>query len=255
MAFLELHCYSRALVHQVEIHVLLPQRRPWQPPLEGPRRTLYLLHGMGDDHTSWMRQTALERYIEGMNLTVVIPGAMHGAWTDIAEEGPKVWEFVSEELPELMESLLGIRPDRETTYAAGMSMGGYGALKLGFRCPERFKAVASMSAAPISRAMARAQVKQQENPEIMAIIRHAFGEDIRLEDDIFQLAKNCAGPKPAVYLACGAEDHFYPLNQGLLEHLDALGYQTVWRENPGQAHTWGYWDMCLPEMLAWVMEK
>lgn len=253
MAFLELHCYSKALIHQVAMNVLLPQHHPWQPPLEGPRRTLYLLHGLGDDHTGWMRLTSLERYLEGKNIAVIMPSTMRGFWTDMAGNGPKYWEFVSEELPELMESLLGIRPDGETTYAAGMSMGGYGALKLGLRHPERFKAVAAMSAAPMGQVMAEAQLKQKDNEEIMTLITRVFGESVQPEDDVFKLAQGCAGIKPKVYLTIGAGDFLYPLNRALQGHLERLGFDVTWRELPGEAHTWRFWDLCLPETIEWLM--
>lgn len=253
MAFLELHCYSKALVHQVAMNILLPQHHPWQKPLEGPRRTLYLLHGLGDDHTGWMRLTSLERYLEEQNIAVIMPSTMRGFWTDMADQGPKYWEFVSEELPELMESLLGIKPDRETTFAAGMSMGGYGALKLGLRKPQSFKAVASLSGAPMSQIMADAQLKQQGNEDIAIMIRRVFGNTVAPENDVFALAAACTEPKPKVYLTCGADDFLYPLNRAYYEHLTRLGYDAVWREHPGEGHTWRYWDLCLPEVIAWLM--
>ncbi|MCL2031093.1 MAG: esterase family protein [Oscillospiraceae bacterium] len=253
MAFLELHCYSEALLHQVAMNVLLPQQHPWQKPLEGPRRTLYLLHGLGDDHTGWQRLTSLERYVEEQNIAVIMPSTMRGFWTDMADGGPRYWTFVSEELPALMESLLGIRPNRETTFAAGLSMGGYGALKLGFRCPERFRAVAALSAAPISRRMAKAQLKETDNEVIATMIRRVFGGELSPENDIFQLAEACREPRPDVYMAVGADDYLCPLNRELYRHIERQGYRVIWRETPGQAHTWKFWDLCLPKVIEWIM--
>ena len=256
MAFLELHCYSKALVHQVAINVLLPQWHPWQKPLEGPRRTLYLLHGMGDDHTGFQRRTSLERYLDEQNVAVIMPSTMRGFWTDMSGGGPRYWTFVSEELPELMESLLGVAPCRETTFAAGMSFGGYGALKLGFRRPERFRAVAAMSAAPMSAMLAKELPKQAENEELVALIRRVFGETIRPEDDIFKMAlaaQSLEGPKPDIYMCCGTDDFIYQSNQNLADYLKQLGRAVTWREHPGEKHTWQYWDQCLPEIIEWVM--
>jgi S-formylglutathione hydrolase FrmB len=254
MAFLELHCYSKALAHEVAVNILLPQHKfPWQKPLEGPRRTLYLLHGLSDDHTAWQRQTSLERYAEEHNIAIVMPSTMRGFWTDMTGNGPRYWTYVSEELPELMESLLGIKPCRETTFAAGQSMGGYGALKLGFRYPERFRGVAALSSAPISQVMAGAHLKQAENEEIVAMTRRVFGEEILPENDIFKLAAACQGPRPDILMTCGADDYLFPLNQALHQHIEKLGYDIIWREHPGQAHTWQFWDLCLPEFIEWAM--
>ena len=56
MAFLELKYYSPALGKQIAADVILPEKAA-----EGPFATLYLLHGMSDDHTIWQRRTSIER--------------------------------------------------------------------------------------------------------------------------------------------------------------------------------------------------
>ena len=256
MAFMELHCYSRALVHQVALNILLPQRHPWEPEYAEPRKTLYLLHGIGDDHTGWLRRTGLERYLDGKNIAVVMPGVNRSFYADMADGGPKYWEYVAHELPELMQQFFGLRPNRETTFAAGLSMGGYGALKLGFLQPERFKAVAALSAAPMSQAMeqAQAQMRQAENEELMQQIHRVFGSSILPQDDVFAMAHAAARApqKPALYFACGADDNLLPLNKALHEQTQALGFDTQWHEHAGYGHTWDYWDVVLPGVLAFI---
>ena len=55
------------------------------------------------------------------------------------------WEdFIADELPRAMAERYGTRTDREGLAVAGISMGGYGALKSAFRSPDRFVAVGAM---------------------------------------------------------------------------------------------------------------
>lgn len=71
--------------------------------------------------------------------------AERGFYTDMAE-GYRYWTMLSEELPQIVGNLFPISRRREDTFAAGLSMGGYGALKLALRCPDRFAgAVAPVS--------------------------------------------------------------------------------------------------------------
>ena len=105
---------------------------------------LYLLHGLSDDHTAWLRYTSIERYATARGLAVVMPAVHRSFYADEAH-GHAYWHFVSEELPAIVAAFFRLSERREDTFVAGLSMGGYGALKLGLHHPERFAAVASLS--------------------------------------------------------------------------------------------------------------
>src|SRR5687767_12589242 len=146
MAFFDCHFFSDTLAMTVSAHVLIPQESTRQIGLEsGPARSsypaLYLLHGLSDDHTIWLRRTSIERYAAAKNLAVIMPAVARSFYQDMVS-GPKYWTFVSEELPALIEQFFPISPEREDRFAAGLSMGGYGAFRLGLLKPERYSAVA-----------------------------------------------------------------------------------------------------------------
>src|SRR5919198_1713118 len=85
------------------MYILLPQR-PLAEAQKKPRkklRTLYLLHGHSDDHTAWQRWTSIERHVEGLNLAVVMP-AVHLSFYNDMVHGPAYWQFISEEVPALV---------------------------------------------------------------------------------------------------------------------------------------------------------
>src|SRR5213080_4930690 len=129
--------------------VLLPQRTTTQIGMAGggsdePPPVLYLLHGLSDDDTIWLRRTSIERYVAPLGLAVVMPQVHRSFYTDQASGG-NYWTFLSEELPELVGTLFRVSQRREDTFVAGLSMGGYGAVKWALRQPDRFAAAASLS--------------------------------------------------------------------------------------------------------------
>src|SRR5512147_42451 len=135
-----IHCnfFSQALGLSISMDVILPLR-PWSQGASaqaGRHPTLYLLHGMSDDHTIWQRRTSIERYVDPLGLAVVMPAVARSFYTDMYA-GPKYWTFISEELPEIARAFFPLSAAREDNYVAGLSMGGYGAFKLGLRQPER----------------------------------------------------------------------------------------------------------------------
>ncbi len=131
MALLTCDFFAESLGMGTSVTVVLPETtddhghtaRPPDPPL------LYLLHGLSDDHTSWLRWTSAVRYAEEAGLVLVMPAVARSFYADEAH-GHAYWEFVSEELPGVVGSFFGLSQDPGSTYVAGLSMGGYGALKL-----------------------------------------------------------------------------------------------------------------------------
>ena len=143
MAFLRVDFYSEALGSGTGMNVLLPEAAQGigfdASAGTGALPVLYLLHGLSDDHTAWMRRTSLERYAASRRLAVVMPCGGRSFYTNEAHGG-RYWDFISEELPRAVQSFFPVSRRREDTFAAGLSMGGYGALKLALRHPDRYAA-------------------------------------------------------------------------------------------------------------------
>lgn len=260
MAFFDFHFFSEALGLNCSAHVLVPQQTTRQIGMTGGERrekypTLYLLHGLSDDHTIWMRRTSIERYAAERNLAVVMPAVARSFYQDMAS-GPKYWTFVSEELPALCEQFFPLAAERTQRFAAGLSMGGYGALRLGLARPERYAAVACFSGAlDIARRLREAGregalVGKEEYTGI-------FGSELRGEGtdaDLYFLAQKLVasgGPRPALFLACGTEDRLLSEQRDFQQHLAQLGLVATCEEGPGD-HEWGYWDAQIRRALAWL---
>ena len=259
MAFLDFHFFSETLELTCAAHVLLPQPTVQQIGMTGgPARekypTLYLLHGLSDDHTIWMRRTSIERYATEHNIAVVMPAVARSFYQDMAC-GPKYWTFLSEELPALCRQYFPLSAAREDTFAAGLSMGGYGALRLGLAKPERFAAAASLSGA-----LDLARRLREASKPFARIDRHEWigimGPELKAPADanLWLLASKVASSpdlRPALYLACGTEDELLSETRTFRQHLDAVGLPPTYHESPG-AHEWGYWDAEIQRVLAWL---
>ena len=141
MAFCELKYHSKALGKALAADLILPQNDA-----PGPFAVFYLLHGLSDDHTIWQRRTSIERYVAEYPLIVVMPDSGRGFYCD-AQEGD-AWETaIIRDLVGYVDKLFQTRTGREGRCIGGLSMGGYGALKLALKFPDMFCSAVSHSGA------------------------------------------------------------------------------------------------------------
>ena len=252
MALIQCSFFSETLGISTEFNAILPQTTQKQigldgKEIEGETPVLYLLHGMSDDHTIWCRRTSIERYAAEYGIAVIMPAAERSCYRNCNIQ-QRYWDFVSEELPNLVQKFFRVASSRENTYVAGLSMGGYGAFKLAFNHPERFAAAASFSGSFENRWL------EENAPEEYHFI---FGnrEDLTgTEDDLAGKAKELAASgkeKPRLYLGCGTEDFLYSVNVEYRDMLNQLGYDLTYKERPG-VHSWEFWDQEIQTALKWM---
>jgi S-formylglutathione hydrolase FrmB len=212
---------------------------------------LYLLHGCSDDHTIWTRRTSIERYVSDLGIAVVMPNVHRSFYTDMVY-GYKYWTFVSEELPKIVKSFFPVSDCREDTFVAGLSMGGYGAMKLALTHPDRFAAGASLSG--VMDITKWADFSAQEYKLI-------FGDNpvSGTDNDLFFLAdklvKNPSIPRPKIYQCCGTEDFLYQDNVKFKNYFEKLdGFDYTYEEAPG-VHSWEFWDKYIQNALKLFFPK
>jgi S-formylglutathione hydrolase FrmB len=264
MAFFDCHFFSEVLGLSVAAHVLVPQPTSRQIGMAGGARvgtpaggfaTLTLLHGLSDDHTIWMRRTSIERYAAAKNLAVVMPAVGRSFYQDMAS-GLRYWTFVSEELPVLMRSFFPLSSSREANFVAGLSMGGYGALRLALAHPENYAAAASLSGAldvvRICRESGRegSRMSKPEVDGIFGIERSVESGDADLQALSAKLPSGDAA-RPQLYLSCGTEDGLLNENRQFHRHLNGIKYDHAYVEAPGD-HEWGFWDAQIQQVLDWL---
>ena len=259
MILTEVKFYSETLTLGCTMHVLLPQL-PLVDAQKKPQkkfRTLYLLHGHSDDHSAWQRWTSIERYVEGLNLAVVMPAVHLSFYNDMAYGG-RYWQFISEEVPAVVRDIFPLSSDRKDNFVAGLSMGGYGAFKLALTHPKRYAAAASLSGALDIRAVTSPR-SDRNNKIWLAEMRTVFGDLSKVpgsKHDLFTLAKKVAkvSIKPRLYQCCGTEDLLHADNIRFRDAVRKLPLDLTYEEGPGE-HVWAYWDKMIQNVLAWMLPR
>jgi putative tributyrin esterase len=235
VALLTCHVDSEALAVATTFTAFVPQE------VENPP-VLYLLHGLTDDHTGWARHTSIERYADDAGLAVVMPSVHHSFYTDEVH-GHAYWTYVSEELPGLVRSLFRLSDRPEDTFAAGLSMGGYGAVKLALSHPERYAAAASLSGTLDIHYMA----DREDRAEIW---HRAFDGVIQPPNDLFALL-GAASSVPPLYVGCGTEDGLVDGNERFIAAAADAGLEVTADLRPGD-HEWSLWDAMIQDVIAWL---
>lgn len=260
MAFIELHYHSDTLKTAVSVNILLPEKAKTLIGMDGKQegkiKTLYLLHGLSDDHTIWMRRTSIERYAIEKGIAVVMPNVGRSWYVDTAY-GAKYFTFVTEELPQVCRKYFNGMSDRpEDNYVAGLSMGGYGAIKIALRCPEKFGGCASLSGA--------LDVFDARRLKIWDEWQGIFGADLQdpaqllgTEHDVFALAQQYDSgsyPYPKMYMWCGTEDALIKINRQFRDHLTQLEIPHTYKESEGN-HSWKWWDLHIQDALNFLLDE
>jgi putative tributyrin esterase len=239
MACATLHFHSPALAKACSMTVIVPEGSVGTPPFP----VCYLLHGLSDDHTSWARQTSLERHVAGLPLIVVMPDGGRGFYCD-AVDGPAYERHLLDDVIGFVDRTFHTMPERQGRVIGGLSMGGYGAIKLALKYPQLFCSAVSHSAVlDVQRRL--------ERPEVAEEMRRIFGPAPGGgPNDPYALAATIDRTLlPALRLDCGREDGLLEENRAFHRHLEQLGIPHEYAECPG-AHTWEYWDCHIQEALA-----
>ena len=250
MALLRCDFFSEVLEVGTSLTVLLPQAGEAQIGVpagagdDGDFPVLYLLHGLSDDATAWQRYTGIERYAAPLGLAVVMPQVGRSFYADEVH-GARYWTYLSEELPSVVESFFRVSDRREDTFVAGLSMGGYGALKWALNQPDRFAAAASLSGALDVRTLSGLRERRE-------VFDRVFDGHLREQDDLFALlAAAEVDTLPSLYVGCGTEDALIDGNVRFVDEATAAGADVQVDFRPGE-HEWGLWDTAIRDVLAWL---
>src|SRR5438045_1441443 len=188
---------------------------------------LYLLHGLTGHYSDWLTRTNVADYAAQYRIIVVMPEGNDGWYTDSASVPSDKYEsyILKELIPDVQKRYRTI----ETRYGrgiAGLSMGGYGALKFGLKSPESFTFAASLSGA-----LAPATWTDDDWKNLKSIRDSVFavfgplGSETRKKNDIFDIVRTMSPGRvpnlPYFYLDTGTEDLFVTTSQDFVVLLRA----------------------------------
>jgi putative tributyrin esterase len=220
------------------------------------RKVFYLLHGLSDDGGAWQRYTTIERLANDYGLVVVMPSVGRSFYTDLPT-GQNYFSYITEEIPQYLKDVFDLDPKREDTYIAGLSMGGYGAMKAAFWRPEKYTAAASFSGV-LSMDMLR--LHMEEDPQVAVEFSQLFGDLKKLPGGKYdpitwvKAHDHHAADLPKLFVSCGRQDGLYPLTRDFTDACTQAEIPVDYHEEDGQ-HTWDLWDRDITRFLKAVLEK
>ena len=232
--------------------VILPPNYETSPTTRYP--VLYLLHGLTGHYVDWVTRTNVADYAARYSMIIVTPEGNDSWYTDSAtNEKDKYETYVIKELiPDVQQRFRTIEA-RYGRAIAGLSMGGYGAIKFGLKSPATFVFAGSMSGAFGVAKFTEKEIGSSGWQKSLQLFGPVGGET-RKANDLFEIVSTLTPQQvsalPFFYFDCGTEDSplIFPYNRDLAALMFEKKIPHEFRQLPGD-HSWGYWDRQVQEVL------
>ncbi len=260
MAIIEVNFISKCLMRVVTFNAIITVDKfgtQAENAEQKPLKTLYLLHGIFGNYTDWVNGTRIQAWAEANDLAVIMPSGENRFYLDEEKSGELYGEFIGKELVEFTRKLFPLSDKREDTFIAGLSMGGYGAIRNGLKYAENFGCVIGLSAALVHDTW-----KDADNSAPIFTFRRnyyaaVFGEYDKVKGSdkdpkaLLLKLKEEGRPVPKMYLCCGTEDGLVTANRDFRDFLNENGVDLTYVEGPGK-HDWVFWDTYIKKVLDWL---
>jgi S-formylglutathione hydrolase FrmB len=243
---------SKLMNRKMPYEVLLPEG--YQEKSGRTYQTLYLLHGLTGHYDDWVAKTTLAEGSKKYGYVIVMPEGNNGWYTDSpVKPNDKFESYIINELIPEIEKKFSVSKERKGRAVAGLSMGGYGALKFGLKHPEKFVLAGSFSGA-----LRAPEWNEKTLPAFKVLgesANSAFGEmgnTARDENDLFKLLQGKSAGElkalPFLYIDCGTEDGLVEQNVQFAELVLKKKIPHEFRQLPGK-HNWNFWNTQIAEFL------
>ena len=239
---------------------------------------VYFLHGLFNDHTSWTvdRHGNIPALIDRLmsegkleELILVSPDAGKSFYTNYKDGSMRYEDLIVEELPRHIETHYRVKKGRDARAIAGTSMGGFGALKIAMRHPERYAAAAAHSPIvfPVDNPLdVPAEARDSRYYQYLsAIFLQVFGNPFDQAyfdaNNPLKLVPRIKGAGLALYFDYGTADRYnrsIGLGRGLHQldaALTAEGVAHRFVERPGEPHGWELVFSHIQESLSFLRAR
>ncbi len=205
-----------------------------------------LLHGVYGSSWVWsMKGGAHKTAAKLINNKTIKPAIIampsDGLWGDgsayFSHHQKRFDKWIVEDVIRALKENISEARNSRATCIGGLSMGGYGALSLGSRFPEKFKAISGHSSIT--------KLKQMS---------------LFVEEPLYQYLKEAVSPNvidsikknesilPALRFDCGKNDELIEPNRILHQELEKAQIKHLYEEFDG-GHEWSYWIKNLEKTL------
>lgn len=235
---------SRALDRDMHYRVVFPANAEAHQKLA----VVYLLHGGGGGFRDWSNYSDVARQAESGLLLVMPEGAASYYSNSVERPQDRYEDYIVSDLISDVESRFPVATGQQNRGIAGVSMGGFGAIKLALRHPGLFAFAGGISPAidvprrPFS--IRRIQQSRHYNS-----IFGPSGSKARAENDPFVLVRSVDSEKtPYLYISCGDQEGLLPPNREFAALLAQRHFRYEFHTAPG-GHNWNQWNERVPSLF------
>lgn len=246
MAIIDVSFFSKNIKRSVTFKAYLPfdeynyltMKNLSKPPF----KTLYLLHGIFGFKEDWITYTRVIEYVKGNNLAIIMPSGENSFYIDNNISGIMYEKYFFQELVEETRKIFPLSNKKEDTYLAGLSMGGFGALRNGIIYNDIFSVVGAFSPAIPKN-------KQQNFPgDVFGINYNYISNNYPEYFDLYNIVLNNKDNLPKLFLGCGSEDFLIEANREFTDFLNSLEINHIYFEEV-DGHTWSFWDLSIKRFI------
>lgn len=253
MALIDFRFYSNSLMRNVSAKAIIPFDGEKGPQKEYP--TLYLLHGLTGDDMDWLLNSNIYSHAQKRGIAVIIPNGENSFYCDNDSTQYPHGQFIGRDIVEASRALFRLSHKKEDTFIAGLSMGGYGAIRCGLEFSDIFGWVGGFSPALITRWSQETWFHEDRKPFHEWTV---FGElnkiDGSKKDPLYlvdKIAKEHPQDMPHLFLTCGTEDRLITPTRELRDYIESRGFPVRYFEGPGE-HDFKFWNISIVQFLDWI---
>lgn len=206
-----------------------------------------LLHGVYGSAWNWAYNTGvhlktLELIRQGMLPPMVLAMPSDGLWGDgsgyLPHHGNNFEKWIAIDVFDAVEETIAGVKKESPLFIAGLSMGGFGALRIGARYGHRFKGISGLSSITNLEQM---KLFVEEDVAGMA-------QQDEADHDVFKTFERFRGQLPPIRFDCGSSDQLIEYNRLLHRQMLEAGMEHIYEEHPG-GHEWSYWAEHIQDSL------
>lgn len=231
---------SNALKRRADLSVFVP------PNSEGVLPIVILLHGVYGSHWAWAvkgmaHETTQQMIDAGQIQPMILAMPSDGLYGDgsgyVPHQNADYEKWIVEEVVQVLKEQIPQATDASPLFIAGLSMGGYGALRLGAKYPQVFRAFSGLSS-----------ITHFEQIEQFVSDFEQLKKDAVEQDGVLDWMLKNRAALPPFRFDCGREDVLIEPNRQLHAELKQKGIPHLYEEFAG-GHSWEYWEEHLRETL------
>ncbi|MBX3242142.1 MAG: hypothetical protein KIT80_14225 [Chitinophagaceae bacterium] len=206
-----------------------------------------LLHGVYGSAWSWAYGTGVHLQAAQMIAKKEIPPMIiampsDGLWGDgsgfLPHHGYDFEKWIAEDVPAVLQEAISGISDRSPFFIGGLSMGGFGALRIGVKYGKHFMAVSAHSSIT---SLSQLKLFVEEGID-------GYRQTDETDEDVLLTIKKYRRQLPYLRFDCGVDDLLIEHNRYLHTQLTELEIEHVYEENPG-GHEWAYWEKHISDSL------